>query len=126
VYYELLEKRKQLERDDVAIVRIEQLYPFPEALLRSTLAGYPEGIPAIWVQEEPENMGACHFLVHRFHNRLFDQFDFRIVARAASASPATGSATVHRREQAELLARAFGELPVDERHAHQVLDRWPG
>ncbi len=113
IYYELLEKREKLQRKDVAIVRLEQLYPFPDEPLRLALATYPDGIPAVWVQEEPENMGACHFLEHRLHDRLFDRFPFRVVSRPASASPATGSATVHRREQDELVARAFGPLSDD-------------
>ena len=107
IYYELLERREQLERKDMAIVRMEQLYPFPQANLRRVLDNYEDGTPVYWVQEEPENMGACHYLRVRFREELFDRYPFRTISREPSASPATGSATVHSREQQELLARAF-------------------
>jgi 2-oxoglutarate dehydrogenase E1 component len=123
IYYELLEKREELQRKDVAIVRLEQLYPFPDEPLRLALATYPDGIPAVWVQEEPENMGARHFLEHRLHDRLFDRFPFRGVSRPASASPATGSATVHRREQEELASCAFGPLQDDGTNCGEGLNR---
>ena len=108
VYYELLQKRTELARHDVALVRIEQFYPFPYKQLREALAGYRDGTPVVWVQEEPENMGAWWFLRVQFGDRLFDRLPFSGIFRQAGASPATGSASSHRLEQGELIAAAFG------------------
>ena len=108
-YYELIERREKLGREDVAIVRLEQYYPFPIDPLRSVLARYRDETPLYWVQEEPENMGAWPFIKGAFCHRLFDRFPLHGVARAASASPATGSKGAHGIEQEQLLAQAFGE-----------------
>jgi len=109
IFYELLEARRKRERRDVALVRIEQLYPVPEPELAGELKKYPAGTPVHWVQEEPENMGAWGFLRVRFGERLLGRFPFGGITRAASASPATGSASSHRLEQAEIMAKAFGD-----------------
>jgi 2-oxoglutarate dehydrogenase complex dehydrogenase (E1) component-like enzyme len=89
------------------VVRVEQLYPWPEEALASALAGFTNLEEIVWLQEEPENMGAWPFV----HRRMHDQFrgaSVRHVARAESASPATGSGLVHTAEQADLLIRAVG------------------
>ena len=109
VYYELIEQRDKLGRDDVAVIRLEQMYPFPKESLRSALARYPDHVPAVWVQDEPENMGAWPFLRMRFCNKLMDRLTLHHVARSASSSPATGSRAAHNLEQQRLLAAAFGE-----------------
>jgi 2-oxoglutarate dehydrogenase E1 component len=108
IYYELEAHRSELGRDDVAIVRVEQFYPLPDDHLRSALAAYAEGTPLIWVQDEPENMGAWRHLRARFGAKLLGRHPFSAVTRAESASPATGSASSHKLEQQELLAKAFG------------------
>ncbi len=108
VYYDLLDKREQQNREDVALVRIEQLYPLPEDRLRQVLQPYAEKTPVVWVQEEPENMGACSFMRTRFGAKLFGRHPLRTVSRRASASPATGSATMHRRQQEALMLQALG------------------
>ncbi len=108
VYYELLKQRTELGREDVAIVRIEQYYPLPDALIRDALAPFSDGTPVVWVQNEPENMGAWRTLRARFGEKLLGRLPFSGVCRAESASPATGSLAAHRLEQAELQARAFG------------------
>lgn len=108
LYYELVKERQELEREDVAIVRLEQLYPLPFAQLKEALAPYADGTPVYWVQEEPENMGAWRFLLARFGGELYDRLPFSGVFRRASPSPATGSASAHRLEQKELLMQAFG------------------
>jgi 2-oxoglutarate dehydrogenase E1 component len=108
IYYTLLEHRETLGRDDVAIVRIEQLYPFPADELRSALARYPDGAHTVWVQEEPANMGAWPFLCGRSCRELFDRLSFSGVTRPESASPASGSHSAHQLEQERLIARAFG------------------
>ncbi len=108
VYYELAQKRTELARQDVAIVRVEQFYPFPYKQLRAALATYRDGTPVVWIQEEPENMGAWSFLRMQFGETLFERLPFSGIYRRASASPATGSASSHRLEQDELIAAAFG------------------
>jgi 2-oxoglutarate dehydrogenase E1 component len=107
VYYDLLEKRDALARTDVAIVRLEQLYPLRDEDLSAALAAYPVSAPVIWVQEEPANMGAWRYLLARFGDRLPDGRPFSGVCRPAAASPATGWSGVHRREQDALLEAAF-------------------
>ncbi|HEV3137338.1 MAG TPA: 2-oxoglutarate dehydrogenase E1 component, partial [Pirellulales bacterium] len=108
LYYELEKERQDLSRQDVAIVRLEQLYPPPMQPLTSALARYRDGTPVYWVQEEPENMGAWRYLLARFGGELFDRLPFSGIYRRASPSPATGSASSHRMEQKELLMQAFG------------------
>jgi 2-oxoglutarate dehydrogenase E1 component len=109
IYYELLQEREALKREDVAIIRLEQLYPFPETALQSALASYPEGTPVLWVQEEPENMGAWRFLRARFGERLFGKHPFGGIRRPASPSPATGSLRIHKKDQKYLIAQAFAD-----------------
>jgi 2-oxoglutarate dehydrogenase E1 component len=110
IYYELEQQRDRVGRNDVAILRIEQLYPLPEEILRLVLAFYPDGTPVFWVQEEPENMGAWHYLQAKFGEKLFNRLPFAVVSRPESASPATGSGSSHKREQEQLLAAAFGDV----------------
>ena len=109
IYYELLDQRDKLDRQDVAILRLEQYYPFPKAVLEKALARYGDKTPVFWVQEEPQNMGAWPFLKARFCHRLLDRLPFDAVTRPASASPATGSRAAHQIEQARIMAAAFGE-----------------
>ncbi len=108
VYYDLSRRREELQRDDVALVRIEQLYPFPEAALRDALAHFRDGTRVVWVQEEPENMGAWQFLRMRSGDKLFGRLPLSGIARPASASPATGSNASFKREQERLLSAALG------------------
>jgi 2-oxoglutarate dehydrogenase E1 component len=107
IYYELNQRRTELQRNDIAIVRLEQLYPLPNAELQQALAVYREGTLVVWVQEEPENMGAWRYLRIQFLERLLDRFPFRGVYRPAAASPATGSYSSHKKEQETLLNQAF-------------------
>jgi 2-oxoglutarate dehydrogenase E1 component len=109
IYYELEQKRRQLGKSNVAIVRLEQLYPLPRHSLKTALADFREGTPAFWVQEEPENMGAWRFLKVHFGDRLLERFPLSGIYRQSAASPATGSASSHRLEQEKLLAQALGE-----------------
>lgn len=106
VYYELLAKRRELGAEDVAILRLELLYPFPEEELKEALAPYPKKIPVIFVQEEPVNQGAWWYLQARFCGELFGH-PFQVVARPESPSPAVGSSKVHKKEQEALLEEAF-------------------
>jgi 2-oxoglutarate dehydrogenase E1 component len=110
VYYDLAEHREQTKRDNVAIIRLEQLYPLRKEMLEAVLAHYAKGIPVYWVQEEPGNMGAWIYMHNQFGDNLSGRWPFAGVTRAPSASPATGSHRRHKQEQSEIIARAFGEL----------------
>ena len=94
----------------VAVVRVEQLYPWPEMLVLDVVSRYPSAREVVWLQEEPENMGAWTFVHGRLHRLLRDGHALRHVSRPGSASPASGSQTVHQREQADLLERTFQGL----------------
>ncbi|WP_447598299.1 2-oxoglutarate dehydrogenase E1 component [Nitrospira sp. Nam80] len=107
LYYELVRMREELDRRDVAIVRLEQLYPLHEDELREALAECSPRTPMVWVQEEPVNMGAWRYLFARFGECLFDRWPFSAVCRPASASPATGWGSLHRIEQTKLMRAAF-------------------
>jgi 2-oxoglutarate dehydrogenase E1 component len=105
--YELETEREALGREDVAILRVEQLYPFPQAELEACLAPCREGTNVIWVQEEPENMGAWRFVRGTVGMRFLGRLPFTGICRPPGASPATGSAASHHLEQEDLLERAF-------------------
>jgi 2-oxoglutarate dehydrogenase E1 component len=106
VYYDLAAERRRRKRDDVAIVRLEQYYPMSGALSKA-LAGFREGTPMVWVQEEPSNMGAWYFLNARKAELLGGRHSLALVSRPESASPATGSKAAHDLEQKILLDEAF-------------------
>jgi 2-oxoglutarate dehydrogenase E1 component len=114
VAHEALQRRQQLATGDagaaaqVAIVRIEQLYPWPAARLSAVFDHYAAGEEVVWLQEEPENMGAWSFVHARLHALLPERLRLRHVSRNESASPAIGSAALHQLEQADLLRRAIG------------------
>jgi 2-oxoglutarate dehydrogenase E1 component len=108
IYYELDEERTRLGQKNIALVRLEQLYPFPEPKLKDVLALYPDTKTVSWVQEEPENMGAWHYLHEQFCNQVFGR-PFSGIFRPASGSPATGSNASHKREQKELLHQALSD-----------------
>jgi 2-oxoglutarate decarboxylase len=110
VAYDALGRRDELgdAGSTVAVVRVEQLYPWPKATIKGILAGYPNATEVVWLQEEPENMGAWSYVHGRLHKMLRDTHTLRHVSRAESASPATGSAALHRLEQDDLLNRAVG------------------
>ena len=107
VYYDLLGKRREQEIDDVAILRIEQLYPFPYDALREAIDSYHNGKEYIWCQEEPRNQGAWYSMRHRME-RVVGEGKLRFAGRPASASPAVGYFGRHARQQAELVAEALG------------------
>ena len=107
VYFDLLERRRRDERADVAIVRLEQIYPFPEAELREVLARYPQAGELVWCQEEPRNQGAWHPARHR----LLGVAPRGVVAyagRPSSASPAVGYPLLHVEQLNRLVDDAFG------------------
>ncbi len=109
VHIELAKLRDELgTAQRVALVRLEQIYPFDGATMRQVLASYPSATDVVWCQEEPRNMGAWFFVQERLLEVLTDQQRLRYAGRAAAASPATGSAKVHDKEQAALLNDAVG------------------
>ncbi len=112
VYYELGAHRQAHRRNEVAIIRLEQLYPLSVDQLEAALPRCPAGTPAFWVQEEPENMGAWQFLCSRLGASLRGRLPLRLISRPESASPATGSAGAHKLEQEQLVQRALGEEPA--------------
>ena len=110
VFYDLLQERRQRGTTDVAIMRIEQLYPFPERTLTLLLQPY-RNAEVVWCQEEPENNGAWNFLDRRIE-RVLAGIDIKgkrpnYVGREAAASPATGQAKVHIAQQAKLVSEAL-------------------
>jgi 2-oxoglutarate dehydrogenase E1 component len=109
VFYDLAAYREEHKRNNVAIIRLEQLYPLRAGFLEQALKSYAEHTPALWVQEEPANMGAWRYLHEKFGKKLFNRFPFAPVSRFESASPATGSLHAHKQEQENLVRRAFGE-----------------
>src|SRR5690554_1705253 len=111
VYYDLLEKKKSDERDDVAIVRIEQLYPFPGDDLDEILGQYTKLKSAVWCQEEPMNQGAWYCSQHHMRHALQrhnPKLHLEYAGREASAAPACGHMSVHIEEQKKLVNDAFG------------------
>jgi 2-oxoglutarate dehydrogenase E1 component len=107
VYYDLLAARCEQMRDEIAIVRVEQLYPFPAHELRAVLDSYPNAERVCWVQEEPQNMGAWDFVYRRLRDLLPPGREPRYIGREEAASPAIGSYKIHQSEQVELVTRAL-------------------
>jgi 2-oxoglutarate decarboxylase len=107
VYYELLVEQERRKRKDIAIIRIEQLYPFPEGNVSQVVERYSRAGEICWIQEEPENMGAWYFIRRNLARHLPPGRELRYLGRPESASPATGSLKTHRREQAALAQAAF-------------------
>jgi 2-oxoglutarate dehydrogenase E1 component len=108
IYYELLRQRAERKRDDVAILRFEQIFPLRPEQLAAHLDQYPDGTPVVWVQDEPENMGPWRFILATWGTQLLGKFPLTVASRPASASPATGSAHTHRLEEQRLMDEAFG------------------
>jgi 2-oxoglutarate dehydrogenase E1 component len=123
LYYELLERRAQEESGEVALVRVEQFYPFPEGPLKNALARYRKAKEYVWAQEESQNMGGWTFMEPRLRALGYHA---EYVGRDASASPATGSRQVHLREQKEVVEAAI-RLPVPHvvRASQKAEDRRP-
>lgn len=107
LYYDLAKAREELNRRDVALVRIEQLYPLPTAAIQSALAPFATNVDVLWCQEEPANMGAFHYLQSVWPQIAPERGPLVGITRPASASPATGSHAVHRSEQQSLLTQAL-------------------
>lgn len=107
VYYDLFTARAEQEIDDIAIIRIEQLYPFPRQLLISVLAEYPVARSIVWCQEEPRNQGAWHQIRHHLESCISVGHTLSYAGREASAAPATGSYALHMAQLHEFVEQAL-------------------
>ncbi len=110
VYYDLLEKRRELGLSNTAIVRVEQLYPYPQQRLAEVMAQYPNIKELVWAQEEPKNQGAWLFIVPRLYEDVLKsgkQISISYAGREASAAPACGSPYLHAKQQAQLINDAL-------------------
>jgi 2-oxoglutarate dehydrogenase E1 component len=110
VYYDLVKKRDERGSDDVAIVRIEQLYPFAHKAFANEIKKYPNATEIVWTQDEPQNQGAWFFVQHYIHENMLDGQKLAYSGRAASASPAVGYSHLHQEQQKALVDGAFGKL----------------
>ena len=107
VYYELAEKRDAENVRSVAVMRAEQLYPFPEEKLRGFVNEFPNATEVVWCQEEPQNQGAWYQIRHHLQACISERHELKYVGRPHSASPAVGSYVVHLEEQQQLVNEAI-------------------
>ncbi len=110
VYYDLVKKREELGADDVAILRAEQLYPFPHKAFAAELKKYPNATELVWTQDEPQNQGAWFFVQHYIHENMLPNQKLGYSGRAASASPAVGYSHLHQEQQKSLVEGAFVKI----------------
>jgi len=110
VYYDLVKKREEKKAGDVAIIRVEQLYPFPHKAFAAELKKYPNATELVWCQDEPQNQGAWFFVQHYIHENMSEGQRLGYAGRPASASPAVGYAHLHQEQQKALLDQAFAKL----------------
>jgi len=110
VYYDLVKHREAKGADDVAIIRVEQLYPFPHKAFAAEIKKYAKATEIVWCQDEPQNQGAWFFIQHNVHENMLEGQKLGYAGRAASASPAVGYAHLHQDQQKALIEAAFGKL----------------
>ncbi|MEM5426861.1 2-oxoglutarate dehydrogenase E1 component [Cupriavidus oxalaticus] len=110
VYYDLVNTRKEREANDTAIIRLEQLYPFPHKAIAAELKKYPNATEIVWCQDEPQNQGAWFFVQHYIMENMTDGQKLGYAGRPASASPAVGYYAKHNEQQKALLEAAFAKL----------------
>ncbi|MBU3738101.1 MAG: 2-oxoglutarate dehydrogenase E1 component [Rhodoferax sp.] len=110
VYYDLAKKRDEKGADDVAIIRVEQLYPFPHKAFAAEVRKYPNATDVVWCQDEPQNQGAWFFVQHYIHENMLEGQKLGYAGRAASASPAVGYSHLHQDQQKALVDAAFSKL----------------
>jgi 2-oxoglutarate decarboxylase len=124
IYYDLLAAREQQKAGHVALLRIEQLYPFAESEVNDALLRYPLTTEVVWAQEEPRNMGAWRFIEEQLQPLLNPTGrELRYVGRPESASPATGSGKRHQEEQAAIMAEAMADRPVRQSRRVRMVGR---
>ena len=110
VYYDLAKKREEKGIDDTAIIRVEQLYPYPHKAFGAELRKYPNLVDVVWCQDEPQNQGAWFFVQHYIHENMQEGQKLGYAGRAAAASPAAGYSHLHQEQQKSLVDAAFGKL----------------
>ena len=110
VYYDLAKRREEKGDDDVALIRVEQLYPFPHKAFAAELKKYPNVTDVVWCQDEPQNQGAWFFVQHYIHENMTEGQRLGYSGRAASASPAVGYSHLHQEQQKALVDGAFAKL----------------
>ena len=110
VYYDLVKQRADKKITDAAIIRLEQLYPFPHKALTAEFKKYPQLEEVVWCQDEPQNQGAWFFVQHNILENMSDGMKLAYAGRPASASPACGYAHLHQEQQKSLLNAAFAKL----------------
>jgi len=113
IYYDLLKRKEELDVRDIAIVRIEQLHPFPAEEVKQIIRKYSSNMLTLWVQEEPENMGAWYYI-----QNLMKEFQVIPVTRQASGSPATGLHKLHELSQKEIIDKVFRECTCELQNAY--------
>jgi 2-oxoglutarate dehydrogenase E1 component len=114
VYFDLLKARRETKSDSAAIVRIEQLYPFPSEEYEAVLRKYSNAREIIWCQEEPQNQGSWYQIRHRLQAKLGENQELLYAGRAGAAAPATGIAALHDLQQKNLVAAALQGVPPEE------------
>jgi len=110
VYYDLAKKREEKGLDDVAIIRAEQLYPFPHKAFSAEVKRFSNATEIVWCQDEPQNQGAWFFVQHNIHENMLPGQKLGYAGRAASASPAVGYAHLHQDQQKALIDAAFARI----------------
>ncbi len=110
VYYDLVKKREERKATDVAIMRVEQLYPFPHKAFAAEMKKYPNATDVVWCQDEPQNQGAWFFIQHQIHENMLEGQKLGYAGRPASASPAVGYSHLHQEQQKALLDQAYAKL----------------
>ena len=110
VYYDLVAKRKELQKMDAAVIRLEQLYPFPHKQFEAEMKRYPGAAEVVWCQEEPQNQGAWYQSAHYLRENMRDDQKLYYAGRPPSASPASGYMARHNEAQKALLEQAFGRF----------------
>ena len=116
IYYELLAARREKQQGDTAVLRVEQLYPFPDEAFAMELKKYPNAKEVVWCQEEPRNQGAWYWFASRQHlvKAVGSKQQLLLVSRPAAASPAVGYYAKHNAQQKTIIESAFGKLQAPE------------
>ena len=110
VAYDLIKRRDERKAWDVAILRVEQLYPFPHKTFAAEVKRFPNATDVVWCQDEPQNQGAWFYVQHYVHENMLEGQKLGYAGRPASASPAVGYSHLHQEQQKALLEQAFGKL----------------
>jgi 2-oxoglutarate dehydrogenase E1 component len=107
VYYDLKKGLEESKNDSIAIIRVEQLYPFPDKEIKEAIGIFSNAKSFVWAQEEPKNQGSWHFLQDRLESLLPNNSRLGYAGRKESASPAAGHLKIHNKEQADLVKEAL-------------------